>query len=202
MRERSPRFVLGSGSPRRREILEFFHVPFEVAFGSFHEESIPWTGDPRGYVTQLACAKAEHLASHGQRMTLLCADTAVFLEGEVLNKPSSPEEAHAMLRRLAGREHRVWTGVCVRRGDQQWSGAQESIVWMRPLSEQQIELYQNGLHTLDKAGGYAIQGAGSIIVDRLEGCFYNVMGLPLRTTEELLRHGGIDLWQGLSSSSS
>ena len=191
--------LLGSGSPRRREILGFFRIPFQVVSSDFPEETIPWGGDPADYVLQLACAKANHLATAWPHHTLLCADTAVFVDGEVLNKPSSPAEAHAMLRRLSGREHQVWTGVCLRQGPKEHKAAQKTRVWVRDLSDREISLYQSGLHTLDKAGGYAVQGAGGIIIERIDGCFYNVMGLPLRATETLLTQAGIDLWQYLGS---
>jgi septum formation protein len=190
----TPSIILGSGSPRRAEILSFFHLPFEVIPSHFDEESIAYEGDPAGYVQQLARSKAYDLMTHHRDRTILCADTAVFIDDVVLNKPKDRAEAEAMLTQLSGRWHTVVTGVAVRRGTTEFFGSQQTRLLFKPLSLEQIRLYQHGLHTLDKAGGYAIQGAGSMVVERIDGCFYNTMGLPLTLTTELLQHVGIDLW--------
>jgi septum formation protein len=195
----TPPLILGSGSPRRAEILSFFRLPFEVIPSAFDEESIPFEQDPPAYVEALARAKAFSLMTQHRDRTILCADTAVFIDDVVLNKPKSPEEAEAMLTLLSGRWHTVVTGVAVRRGTMEFSGTQSTRLLFKPLSQQQIRLYQQGLHLMDKAGGYAIQGAGSLVVEKIEGCFYNVMGLPLTLTTRLLQDLGIDLWHHLGS---
>lgn len=195
----SPPLILGSGSPRRAEILSFFHLPFEVIPSLFVEEELPYQQDPALYVQELARGKAADLMTRHRGRSVLCADTAVFIDDQVLNKPRDRAEAEAMLSRLAGRWHTVVTGVAVRRDTMEAYGTQATRLLFKPLSLEQIRLYQRGLHTLDKAGGYAIQGAGSMVVDKIEGCFYNVMGLPLTLTTGLLQRIGIDLWDHLGS---
>lgn len=195
----TPPLLLGSGSPRRAEILSFFHLPFEVIPSLFDEESIPYQQDPALYVQELARAKAFDLMVRHRERSILCADTAVFIDDQVLNKPQTSAEAEAMLKLLSGRWHTVVTGVAIRRGTMESYGTQSTRLLFKSLSSEQIHLYQKGLHTLDKAGGYAIQGAGSLVVEKIEGCFYNVMGLPLTLTCQLLQDLGIDLWHHLGS---
>ena len=114
-------------------------------------------------------------------------------------KPESMEEAHGMLAELAGKEHQVYTGVCVSLGSEQWIDSEMSAVHFHELTDTQIRAYHSHIPPLDKAGGYAIQKGGSLIVKRIEGCYYNIMGLPLQTTRRLLLKAGIDLWDYLRS---
>jgi septum formation protein len=128
---------------------------------------------------------------------LLTADTVVYKEGRIFQKPESLLEAAAMLKELSGCEHQVFTGVSVMAHQKQWIRAEMTTVEFCQLSHAQIQAYVKALQPLDKAGSYAIQGGGGLIVKRIEGCYYNVMGLPLQTTAELLKAAGIDLWSFL-----
>lgn len=188
--------ILGSQSPRRREILSFFKLPFRCVSPDIDEEAAPFTGDPVAYATEIAQRKALHLRAAHPHATILTADTIVTRGGKVFLKPGTVAEAHAMLRALAGCEHSVFTAVAVATPHNLLVEAEETRVHFCELTDAEIATYAAAFHTLDKAGGYAIQQAGGLIVKRIEGCYYNVMGLPLQTTRRLLKKAaGIDLWQ-------
>lgn len=191
--------ILGSQSPRRREILQFFSLPFRQIASDYDESLVPFTGDPVAYAQEIARQKALCLSKIHPAATILTADTVVFLDGKSFGKPTDLQEAHAMLRALSGREHQVFTAVCAARGNRLISGVEESRVTLNELTDAQIHIYLNRLHPLDKAGGFAVQGGGSLIVKRIEGCYYNVMGLPPQTVRRLLLEMGIDLWDYLKA---
>jgi septum formation protein len=191
--------VLGSQSPRRKEILESFTLPFVQAPSGFDEESIPFSSDPRDYTTQLSRGKAALLASRFPQEIILTADTIVFFEGSVFNKPRDETEAFSMLKTLSGHWHQVFTSITLRQADKEKSGVEETRILFNSLSDEQIRLYLQKEAFLDKAGAYAIQGAGSVLVRRLEGCYTNVVGLPINLLRELLCSFGIDLWHHLGS---
>jgi septum formation protein len=130
---------------------------------------------------------------------IITADTVVALDGRLFLKPESPSEAFSMLSELAGKKHSVFTGVTVALGHERHTLAEESLVEFHTLTEKEVRTYHNSFHPLDKAGAYAIQRGGSVIVKRIEGCYYNIMGLPLNTTRLLLAKIGIDLWDYLKS---
>lgn len=191
--------ILGSHSPRRREILSFFSLPFRQVGSDFDEDSIPFTGDPRAFVQTLAEEKAKKLLTQYPNEIILTADTTVALNGRLFQKPASLSEAKEMLLTLSGQEHQVFSGVCVACGASTWVDSEVSRVEIHELTENQIDTYHKTISPLDKAGAYAIQQGGSIIVKRIEGCYYNIMGLPLATVQRLLLHVGIDLWNHFSS---
>ncbi len=191
--------ILGSQSPRRREILNYFSIPFTQKAPSFDETQFPYHGDPAAFVCEVATQKALCLYDQFPDSPILTADTIVALDGRLFMKPESPEEAFAMLKELAGKKHSVFTGVTAALGHERHTLAEESLVEFHPLSEKQIHAYHSSFHPLDKAGAYAIQRGGSIIVKRIEGCYYNIMGLPLNATRLLLAKIGIDLWDYLKS---
>jgi septum formation protein len=191
--------ILGSNSPRRREILNFFSLPFRQIASDFDEAQLPFRGDAAAYARQMAERKASALRERFPTDVILTADTVVSLPGRIFNKPESLQEAHAMLSELSGKEHSVFTGVCVAAGPEQFSEAEMSLVEFHQLSDSQIRAYHRHFSPLDKAGAYAIQKAGSLIVKRIEGCYYNIMGLPLQTVHRLLLKAGIDLWDYLKS---
>ena len=112
-------------------------------------------------------------------------------------KPRDKKEAHYMLRELSGKAHSVFSSVCVAAKGELFLDVEETRVYFHELTDSQIDRYITQLHTLDKAGGYAIQRGGSIIVKRIEGCYYNIMGLPIHTMARLLMKAGIDLWDHL-----
>lgn len=192
--------ILGSNSPRRRDILKFFSIPFQQISPEFDETQVLFHKDPIAFVSEVAQRKALCLRERFPSQPILTADTIVFRNGKLFTKPESLEEAFTMLHELSGKEHSVFTGVCATKGSQQYTEVEHSQVYFHELSDHQIRLYHQLFNPLDKAGAYAIQSGGSIIVKRIEGCYYNIMGLPLNTTRHLLSKIGIDLWNYLKSS--
>ncbi|MBS0616477.1 MAG: septum formation protein Maf [Verrucomicrobia bacterium] len=193
------KIILGSQSPRRHEILSYFALPFTQVSSNFDEESQPYSGDPKKHALHLSQKKAEAIAQNYPHDVILTADTTVSIEGKMLNKPADEKEAFAFLSLLAGRWQSVFTGVTVRRGDKVFSDVEETKMLFHKLTPEQIRAFHKHCYFLDKAGGYAIEKSGSLIVERIEGCYYNVMGLPINTTARLLKKVGIDLWDHLKS---
>lgn len=191
------RLILGSKSPRRAEILSYFSLPFEQHGSSFDESLISFKGDPRAHVEALAIAKAKELSPNFPKACILTADTVVYCQNTLYEKPKTEQEGFQTLMSLAGTMHSVFTGVALQRGADRWVKTQETRVCFHPLNAEQIKSYQRSLHCADKAGGYAIQRAGSIIVESIEGCYYNVMGLPVQALQHLLLKVGISLWDHL-----
>lgn len=191
--------ILGSQSPRRREILGFFSIPFRQVNPDFDEAQILFHGDPRAFVREVAKRKALCLSERFPEDVILTADTTVYRNERLFMKPESLEEAHGMIRELSGKEHKVYTGVCVAKGSEFFVEDEESTVEFHELTDSQIHTYHKFFFPLDKAGGYAIQKSGSLIVKRIEGCYYNIMGLPIHTARRLLLKVGIDLWDYLKS---
>ena len=188
------RLILASGSPRRRELLDKFGIDYEI-LPAQGEESAPPELTPGERVKALAAQKAEETAHRVNDPTavILAADTLVELDGEVLGKPGASERARAMLRALSGREHRVWSGVCIREGERILAESECTAVRVRPLSAAEIEAYIATGEPLDKAGAYGYQGLASLFVERIEGDFFNVMGLPVCRVGQMLREFGISL---------
>lgn len=193
------RIILGSQSPRRKEILSFFTLPFEQISPHFAEELIPFEGDPQKYASTLSEGKALSLSERFSQAVIIAADTVVFREGKIYNKPETTQEAFAMLSELVGQWHSVFTSVTVSLGKMRFTKVEQTRVLFHPLSSEQIKRYHDAFNCTDKAGGYGIQMAGSLIVNRMEGCFYNVMGLPISSLRELLLNVHIDLWDYLRS---
>lgn len=192
------KIILGSQSPRRVEILKFFSLPFEQVSSHFDEDAVPYVGDPGAHAAVLAKGKAEALALEFPESIILTADTVVSLEGKLFGKPENELKAFETLQELAGKWHSVYTAVVVWKEGMFYEGVEETKVLMNSLSDDQIKRYLTALHWADKAGGYAIQLAGSLLVRGIQGCYYNVMGLPINTLAELLKKIGIDLWDHLS----
>jgi septum formation protein len=191
--------ILGSQSPRRRDILQMFSIPFEQITPEFDETQVIFNGDPVSFAVEVAERKAQNLSKRFPNRPLLTADTIVYQGSRLFMKPDSIEEAFVMLSELAGKEHVVYTGVCTAIGNKRFVDAESTRVTFNDLTESQIRAYHKSFYPLDKAGAYAIQGAGSVIVKRIEGCYYNIMGLPLNTTRRLLKKVGIDLWEYLKA---
>lgn len=184
--------ILASASPRRRELLARLGVPFTVAVADVveHEEA---TTDPRVMVAHNAALKAEWVSARHPAALVLGADTTVCLDGRALNKPRDGAEARAMLRRLSGRTHTVFTGLALRRGSDglRLDDGATSDVTFKTLDDATIEAYLARVHTLDKAGGYGIQDHGELIVAGYSGSLSNIIGLPLETTKQLLTRAGL-----------
>lgn len=169
--------VLASNSPRRREILERAGLTFTVRAGNVSETLHP-RESACDYVTRLSQAKAEAVEMRPGEV-ILGADTVVVLDDEILEKPRDDVDAQRMLHLLSGRVHRVLTGICLRHSGGFTCDAAETRVSFVPLSEAEILSYVGSGEPRDKAGAYAIQGLASKWIDRIEGCYFNVVGLPV-----------------------
>lgn len=189
----APFLVLASASPRRVALLEMLGLPF-VQRPSAAEAPLPGGPvDPSTWTRGQALAKARDVASTLESGLVIGADTVVVLDGQVFGKPRDRDHAAWMLARLSGRRHEVTTGVAVVDAA---SGRTEvadttTRVWMRELSPAEIDAYIATGEPMDKAGAYAIQGLGATLVPRIEGCYFNVVGLPLSLLADLLARFGI-----------
>ncbi len=156
------------------------------------DEAVDESAPPAAIVRELSARKARHVAAlcAGDDV-VLAADTLVFLDGALLSKPADAQEAHAMLRRLSGRTHEVFTGVTLITGGAAHTSHQRTLVTFKPLTDAEIDAYVASGAPLDKAGAYGIQDRGALFVSRIEGDFYNVMGLPLCLLGEMLRQTGL-----------
>ena len=186
------RLILASASPRRRELLAQIGVAFDVVVAEVteHEET---STDPRVMVAHNAALKADWVAARHPEAFVLGADTTVFVDDHALNKPRDGADARAMLRRLSGRGHTVFTGLAVRRqcdGLRIDEGVASEVTFKR-LDEATIEAYLARVHTLDKAGGYAIQEAAELIIEGYAGSLTNIVGLPVETTKQILTRCGL-----------
>ena len=187
-----PRLILASASPRRRELLTQLGVAFDVVVAEVteHEEA---STDPRVMVAHNAALKADWVSARHPQAVVLGADTTVFIDGTALNKPRDGTEARAMLRRLSGRTHTVFTGLAVRRTEDELriDEGVASEVTFKVLDEAVIETYLARVNTLDKAGGYAIQEHGELIVAGQRGSLTNIIGLPIESTKQILTRCGL-----------
>jgi septum formation protein len=177
--------VLASQSPRRREILSLAGIGFTTRAVDVEETRLAGE-DPRQHVLRLAREKAMAVTSV-QGETILAADTVVVVDHHLLGKPESGERAAWMLRLLAGREHEVITGICLRAGERLLVDAESTRVRFVAMSDEEIERYVASGEPMDKAGAYAIQGLASKFIDRIEGCYFNVVGLPVALVYRRLR---------------
>jgi len=189
--------ILASSSPRRSAMLRELGIIFETMPGSFHEPPHAHGQSPRHYVKANARGKALQAATSLDRGIVIGADTAVVIDGQVLGKPASMDEARRYLSILNGRTHEVLTGICL--ADASCTNrvlveAAKTRVSFRSLNTHEIECYLHRIDPLDKAGAYAIQGHGALIVERISGCFYNVVGFPLALLETMLLQWGISLF--------
>jgi septum formation protein len=181
--------VLASGSPRRRQLLEMLRIPFRVIAPDVDEHVL--AGErPDAYVTRLARAKAHAVVARAPGEVILAADTTVVLDDQIFEKPTSPTDAVQMLARLQGRTHEVLTAVAVARDGALEHALDVSRVTFRPADRATLEAYVATGEPLDKAGAYAIQGLGAPLIERVEGDFFGVMGLPLRLALDLLARFG------------
>ena len=177
--------VLASQSPRRSEILRQAGIPFTVRAAGV-DESLLAGERPADYVQRLAAAKAYAVeATDGE--IVLGADTTVVVDGEILAKPENADDARRMLRLLSGRRHDVLTGVCLRRGTDAIRDCVTTGVIFATLSDAEVLEYVATGEPMDKAGAYAIQGLASKFVERIEGDYFNVMGLPVALVYRRLR---------------
>jgi septum formation protein len=179
--------ILASESPRRRELLAAAGVPFRVVPSGVDE--MPRPGEsPSRFVRRAALEKGEAVAKLYPSSFVLSADTIVVAAGRILGKPRDRAEARRMLSRLAGREHRVYTGVCLLCRDRGFRdlGTEVTRVRFRPLTAAEVAAYARTGECDDKAGAYAAQGAGMLLIDRVAGSFSNVVGLPMTRVVAML----------------
>lgn len=186
------RLILASESPRRRELLAAVGVPFRVIPSGVEET--PRTGEPPArFVRRAALDKGEAVAARHPAAFVLAADTIVVSEGRILGKPRDRAEARRMLSRLAGREHKVYTAVCLLSGGSGYRdlGTEVTRVRFRPLTAAEVAAYARTGECDDKAGAYAAQGAGMLLIDRVAGSFTNVVGLPMTRVVAMLARAGM-----------
>ena len=181
----SSRLILASQSPRRRELLTQAGFTFDILPADIDETRLPGE-DPATYVQRLALEKARALHTKHPQATVIGADTTVVLHGNVLNKPTDITDAERMLRALSGQTHQVHTGVAVVSAGRQLHHLETTSVFLTPIPEADLAHYLATGDSLDKAGAYGIQGYASRWVHRIEGDYFNVMGLPISATIALL----------------
>jgi septum formation protein len=181
--------VLASASPRRTQLLSLLAIAHQVDPAHVDETARPGER-PRAMAERLARLKATEVARRHPGREVLAADTVVVLDGDILGKPVDEADAAAMLRRLSGREHVVITAVALARDGEVWERCDETRVRFRRLSDETIAGYVATGEPLDKAGAYGLQGYGAVLVERIEGDCFGVIGLPLRLVTELLDQAG------------
>lgn len=179
--------ILASQSPRRADILRQAGIPFTVRTANVDETRL--NGElPEDYVQRVAEMKAVAVRNAASEL-VLGADTVVVIDGEVLGKPDGAEDARRMLDLLSGRRHEVITGICLLKDGESVRDWATTRVWFAPLADDEIEGYVASGEPFDKAGAYAIQGLASKFIERIEGCYFNVVGLPIALVYRRLRAG-------------
>lgn len=169
------KIILASGSPRRREILSMLGADFEVVTSDADEKNSEKLGD---YARRAAEIKAEAVRKTRNDGIILAADTIVCIDGDILGKPNSEAEAENMLKRLSGKKHSVYTGFCVIDGSAR-SSFEKTDVYFKELTDELLSWYLKTGEWCDKAGAYGIQGRGSLLIEKIDGDYFNVVGLPV-----------------------
>lgn len=191
--------ILASGSPRRKQWLESLSIPFEILAPDL-DETPGITEDPVELVLRLAKGKAALISATNPGRWVLAADTTVAVDHHTLNKPTDGEDAVRMLLLIQGRRHEVHTGMCLQRDQDVYAFVDTAEVFLRPLSEAQARWYVASGEPMDKAGSYAAQGIAALFIERIEGSFATVMGLPVERLSALLQELGLlKSWIGMPS---
>jgi nucleoside triphosphate pyrophosphatase len=187
--------ILASASPRRADILKQIGLQFIIRASDLDEDQFGQPLLPTEMVQSLALKKAQKVAESIHEGLIIGADTIVVIEGEILGKPSSPAEAIAMLSRLNGKEHSVFTGVALVEvpGKRSMVSFSETKVQFRSLGISEIATYVATGEPLDKAGSYGIQGKGAVLVEKINGCYFNVVGLPVAKLVTMLKDFGVSI---------
>jgi septum formation protein len=190
-----PTIVLASASPRRRELLTQVGIPFRVVPGDIDENNADLSGTPEQKAERLAYMKAKDVASGLDDGLVIGADTIVVCADEIFGKPADENDARRMLMKLGGREHQVITGIAVvdASSGKARTGHEVTRVRFAELTDREIEYYISSGEPFDKAGAYAIQGRAAIFVESLDGCYSNVVGLPLSRLYCLLKDFGVSV---------
>jgi septum formation protein len=188
------KIILASASPRRKELLEKIGLKFEVD-ASGCEEEINAGLDPHELVRQLSIKKTKSVAARHKNALIIAADTIGVMGDKILGKPHTEDEACKMLHEISGKSHLVITGFSIldTTTNKIVTGIVNTRVYIKKLTGQEIDAYVKTGEPLDKAGAYAIQGIGAVIVEKIEGDYYNVMGLPLNALTEALKEFGINI---------
>jgi septum formation protein len=187
----NPPVVLASTSPRRQELLKLLQIEFEV-LPSQIAEIVVANESPQDMVVRLARAKAEAVHKLRPEAIIIGADTVVVCDNQILGKPASLEHARRILRQLGGRTHEVLTGVCLIQGNIYKVNFSRTVIQFSSLTSQEIESYLSTGEPLDKAGAYGIQGFGARFIERVNGCYSNVVGLPLSLLYQMLKQVGYE----------
>jgi septum formation protein len=195
---RMSEILLASASPRRRELLDLIGIKY-ISQAMDIDETVKEDEAPADYVLRLAREKALAGLNQFSDKVVLAADTTVVIDGKILGKPENEQDAAQMLRALSGSRHQVLTAIACARREHDAVQVEADVVvtdvCFASLSEQQIEAYIRTGEPMDKAGAYGIQGKAALFVERIEGSYSNVVGLPLAETGKLLERFGIALWQ-------
>ena len=186
--------ILASASPRRKELLEQIGLKFEVE-PSNYDEDLNSGLEPHQLAMSLSLKKAELVARNHRSALVIAADTFVVFEGKILGKPQTETGARKMLETISGKQHSVITGFTIidTETNKVLSRSVATKVYIRELTSNEIDAYVKSKEPLDKAGAYAIQGLGSVIVEKIEGDYFNVVGLPLNALSESLKEFGIHI---------
>ena len=190
-----PLLILASKSPRRRYLLEQAGLSFSVIPSNIDETSVP-ISPPETYVQVMAVAKANYVSGRHPEKWVIGADTIVLIDGTILGKPGSKDEARTMLKRLSGQTHLVLTGyaICCKTRNRKFSETVKTEVLFKNLTDEEIEWYIHTAEPFDKAGAYAIQGLGTFLVKSINGSYTNVVGLPVcEVIEFLIKEGVLEL---------
>ncbi len=189
--------ILASASPRRAEILNQLGLEFQVIPSAVSEVIPERSATPNELVTELALHKASDVSRKIERGLVIAADTLVVLGETIFGKPSGPAEAVEMLARLSGKIHSVYTGIALIQASSGRTevGCSETRVKFKTVSMAEIKSYVATGEPLDKAGAYGIQGKGGVLVEAIEGCYYNVVGLPVSKLADMLREFQISIWR-------
>ena len=186
--------ILASASPRRKELLEKIGLRFKVE-PSNYEEDIPSELEPHELAQKISLEKAKVVASKHQNVIVIAADTFIVFGGQILGKPHTENEARKMLEAISGKSHSVITGFSIidTSKNKTLSKSVETKIYVRKLTLAEIDAYVKSKEPLDKAGAYAIQGLGAVFVEKIEGDYFNVIGLPLSALTEALKEFGINI---------
>ena len=179
------KLILASQSPRRKELMGLFNVPFTIRVADIDETMEPGSA-PFDEVARVSRLKAEAVCRTAEDV-VVAADTIVVCDGLILGKPKNEEDAFRMLRLLSGRDHQVMTGMTVLRGDKRITCTEVTDIHFRQLSDREIQAYIRTKEPMDKAGAYGIQGGAALFAEKLVGDYYNVMGLPVCRLGQILR---------------
>lgn len=188
------KIILASASPRRRELLEQIGLEFDIVVSTDSEEGVDKTLPPELYTAELAIFKATAVAKKLNELKrknciIISADTIVYKNGKILGKPKNEADAVSILKSLSGQPHEVYTGICVMRIDDGFmvSKSVKSKVYFKELTDEVIGSYISTNEYADKAGAYGIQGMGAVLVDKIEGDYFNIVGLPLGELYDVLK---------------